>query len=37
MEDLCRREDACEVVGRLLRQFESVTMLSAFSAPQPPT
>ena len=34
MEDLCRREDACEVVGQLLRQFESVTRLSAFSDPQ---
>ncbi|HEX5070730.1 MAG TPA: hypothetical protein VFV78_11005 [Vicinamibacterales bacterium] len=34
MEDLCRREDACEVVGQLLRQFESVTRLSAFSEPQ---
>ena len=34
MEDLCRREDACEVVGQLLRQFESVTKLSAFSEPQ---
>jgi uncharacterized protein YcaQ len=34
MEHLCRREDACEVVGQLLRQFESVTKLSAFSEPQ---
>jgi hypothetical protein len=30
MEQLCRREDACEVVGELLRQFDSVTKLSAF-------
>jgi hypothetical protein len=34
MEHLCRREDACEVVGQLLRQFDSVTKLSAFSEPQ---
>ena|SRR6188768_753796 len=34
MEALCRRDDACEVVGQLLRQFESVTKLSAFSEPQ---
>ena len=34
MEALCRREDACEVVGQLLRQFDSVTRLSAFSEPQ---
>ncbi len=31
MEDLCRREDVAEVVGQLLRQFEAVTKLSAFS------
>jgi hypothetical protein len=31
MEELCRREDACEIVGGLLRQFEAVTKLSAFS------
>jgi len=34
MEQLCRRDDACEVVGQLLRQFESVTNLSAFADPQ---
>ena len=34
MESLCRRDDACEVVGHLLRQFDSVTKLSAFSEPQ---
>ena len=34
MEVLCRREDACEVVGQLLRQFDSVTKLSAFSEPR---
>jgi hypothetical protein len=34
IEELCRRDDACEVVGQLLRQFESVTKLSAFSDDQ---
>jgi hypothetical protein len=34
MEQLSRREDACEVIGQLLRQFESVTNLSAFSEPR---
>lgn len=34
MEQLCRRDDACEVVGHLLKQFEAVTKLSAFSEPQ---
>lgn len=34
MESLCRRDDACEVVGQLLRQFESVTNLSAFAEPR---
>jgi hypothetical protein len=34
MEDLCRRDDACEVVGQLLRQFDAVTKLSAFSEPR---
>lgn len=34
MEDLCRRDDACEVVGQLLRQFDVVTKLSAFSEPR---
>jgi len=34
MEQLCRRDDACEVVGHLLRQFEAVTKLSALSDPQ---
>ena len=31
MEELCRRDDACEVVGQLLRKFDAVTKLSAFS------
>lgn len=34
MENLCRRDDACEVVGQLLRQFDAVTKLSAFSEPR---
>ena len=34
MEDLCRRDDACEVVVQLLRQFDAVTKLSAFSEPR---
>ena len=34
MEELCRREDACEVVGQLLRKFESVTRLSSFEDPR---
>lgn len=34
MEELARRSDACELVGQLLKQFESVTNLSAFSEPR---
>ena len=34
MEELCTREDACEVIGQLLRQFDSVTKLSALSEPK---
>ena len=34
MEELSRREDACEVVGQLLRQFDAVTKLSALSEPR---
>ena len=34
MEELCRRDDACELVGQLLRKFESVTRLSAFEDPR---
>jgi len=34
MEELCRRDDACEIVGQLLRQFDAVTKLSAFSEPR---
>ena len=31
MEQLCQREDACELVGQLLRQFDVVTKLSAWN------
>ena len=34
LEDLCRRDDACEVLSQLLRQFDVVTKLSAWSDPQ---
>ena len=31
IEQLCQRDDACEVVGQLLRQLDAVTKLSAWS------
>ena len=31
IEKLCQREDACEVIGQLLRQIDAVTNLSAFT------
>ena len=34
MEELCQREDACELVGQLLRQFDVVTKLSAWTEPR---
>jgi hypothetical protein len=34
MEELCRREDANEIVGQLLRKFESITGLSSFEDPR---
>jgi len=34
LEQLCQREDACEVVGQLLRQFDLVTRLSAWTEPK---
>ena len=34
LEQLCQREDACEVVGQLLKQFDLVTKLSAWSEPE---
>lgn len=34
MEQLSQREDACEVVGQLLRQFDLITKLSAWTEPK---
>ena len=34
MEQLCQRDDACEFVGQLLRQFDVVTKLSAWTEPR---
>jgi hypothetical protein len=34
IEQLCQRDDACEVVGQLLRQFDVVTKLSAWTEPK---
>lgn len=34
IETLCQRDDACELVGQLLRQFDVVTKLSAWTEPQ---
>ena len=34
IEQLCQRDDACEVVGQLLRQLDAVTKLSAWTEPQ---
>jgi hypothetical protein len=34
LEQLCQREDACEVMGRLLRQFDVVTKLSEWTEPK---
>lgn len=34
LEQLCQREDACEVVGQLLRQFDLVTKLSLLTEPE---
>lgn len=31
---LCQREDACEVIGRMLRQIDAVTKLSAWTEPE---
>jgi hypothetical protein len=33
LEQLCQRDDACEVVGQLLRQFDLVTKLSVWTEP----
>jgi hypothetical protein len=34
LDQLCQRSDACKVVGELLRQFDMVTKLSAWTEPQ---
>jgi hypothetical protein len=34
LEQLCQRDDACEVVGQLLRQFDLVTKLSVWTEPE---
>ena len=34
IDRLCQREDACEVIGQLLRQIDMVTKLSAFTEVQ---
>ena len=31
LDKLCQRDDACEVVGQLLRQLDVVTNLSAWT------
>jgi hypothetical protein len=31
LDQLCQRDDACRVVGELLRQFDMVTKLSAWT------
>jgi hypothetical protein len=33
LEQICQREDACEVMGQLLRQLDVVTKLSAWTEP----
>jgi hypothetical protein len=34
LDTLCQRDDACEFMNRLLRQFDAVTKLSAWTEPQ---
>jgi hypothetical protein len=34
LEVLCQRDDACELVGQLLRKFDAVTKLSAWTEPR---
>jgi hypothetical protein len=31
LEELCEREDACQMMGELLRKFDAVTRLSAWT------
>jgi hypothetical protein len=33
VEQLCQREDACQMMGELLRKFDLVTKLSAWTEP----
>jgi len=34
LEQLCEREDACHMVGELLKKFDLVTRLSAWTDPE---
>jgi hypothetical protein len=34
VEGLCQRDDACQVIGELLKKFDTVTRLSAWTEPQ---
>ena len=34
LEQLCQRDDACEVVGQLLRKLDAVTKLSEWTEPR---
>ena len=34
LEHLCQRDDACEVMGQLLKQLDVVTKLSAWTDPE---
>jgi hypothetical protein len=34
VEQLCQRDDACELIGQLLRQLDVVTKLSAWTDPE---
>jgi hypothetical protein len=34
LDALCRRDDACQMMGELLRKFDLVTKLSAWTEPQ---
>lgn len=34
VECLCQREDACQVIGEMLKKFDTVTKLSAWTEPQ---
>lgn len=34
LDQLCQRDDACELVAELLRQIDAVTNLSAWTEPQ---